>query len=267
VSEHSGYPGAPPGWYPDPAGGPGQRWWDGYAWSDATVLPDRPPPPPWVGAAPPLGAATTNALVGDELGIVPMARFAVVMPAVYYLVNLIMQRVNSDQLLSLGHQFRVIWHDTQNHVTPPPYHGPTGFSAITLLVGVVALAGVVVACIWQHRAATAARALGIPSRRSPAWGVGAWFVPVVNLWVPYSAVRECLPVDDPHRPRVLHWWIAWLVAVYGALAAGVCALFSSGAALVVSIPTALACVAVIAWAPGIVMAIAAAHRDLQARPG
>lgn len=47
----SGYPGAPPGWYPDPAGGPGLRWWDGYAWTDSTVLPEQPPPPPWASAA------------------------------------------------------------------------------------------------------------------------------------------------------------------------------------------------------------------------
>src|ERR1700757_4922126 len=55
VSEDSGYPGAPPGWYPDPAGGPGQRWWDGYAWSEAVVLPQPAPPPPWTGAPPPQG--------------------------------------------------------------------------------------------------------------------------------------------------------------------------------------------------------------------
>ena len=117
------------------------------------------------------------------------------------------------------------------------------------------------ACIWQHRAASAARALGIPSRRSPAWGVGAWFVPVVNLWVPYSAIRDCLPPDDPHRQRVLQWWIAWLVAAFGSGAAGICALFSTGTALVVSIPAALACLAVIAWAPGIV------ERDRRRPPG
>jgi hypothetical protein len=29
---------APPGWYPDPAGNGGQRYWNGSAWSD-------PPPP------------------------------------------------------------------------------------------------------------------------------------------------------------------------------------------------------------------------------
>ena len=281
MSEHSGYPGAPPGWYPDPAGGPGQRWWDGYAWTEATVLPQHPPPPPWAGAGPPRGPASevapwvtasqrlsafnTGKLVADELGIVTMARLAVVMPAVYYLVNLIVERVNADQLRAVGHQFRVDWHDAQNGVTPPPYHGPSGFSAVSLIIGVLTLAAVVVACVWQHRAASAGRALGIPSRRSPAWGVGAWFVPVVNLWVPYAAVRDCLPAGDPHRVRVLQWWIAWLAAAFLSSAAGLCALFSTGAALVLSIPATIACLAVIAWAPGIVMAIAAAHREAVAR--
>jgi Domain of unknown function (DUF4328)/Protein of unknown function (DUF2510) len=283
VSEHSGYPGAPPGWYPDPAGGPGQRWWDGYAWTEATVLPQQPPPPPppWAGAPPPLGVAASVApwvtasqrlsafnaskLVGDELGMVPIARLAVVMPAVYYLVNLVVQRVNADQLRAVGHQFRLDWHDAQHGITPPPYHGPSGFSTVSLIVGLFTLAAVVVACVWQHRAAAAGRALGIPSRRSPAWGVGSWFVPVVNLWVPYSAIRDCLPPDDPHRPRVLQWWIAWLVAAFVSSLAGICALFSTAAALVLSIPAALACLAVIGWAPGIVSAVAAAHREAVAR--
>ena len=238
MSEHSGYPGAPPGWYPDPAGGPGQRWWDGYAWTEATVLPAQPPPPPWASAGPPQGPATqvapwavaseklstftTSSLIDDEMRMVPMARVAVVMPAVYYLVNLIVQRVNADQWRSFGHQIRVNWDDVQNGITPPPYHAPTGLTPVSLLVGLVTLGAVVVACIWQHRAASAGRALGIPSRRSPAWGVGSWFVPVVNLWVPYSAIRDCLPPDDPHRPQVLRWWIAWLVAVFGSVAAGIC---------------------------------------------
>ncbi len=281
VSEHSGYPGAPPGWYPDPAGGPGQRWWDGYTWSEATVLPARPPPPPWAGAGPPQGPPsrvapwavaaerlttfTTSGLVDDELRMVPVARVAVVMPAVYYLVNLVVQRVDADQLRALGHHLRVVWHDAQNRVTPPQYHGPSGLSPISLIVGLITLAAVVVACVWQHRAASAARGLGIPARRSPAWGVGSWFVPVVNLWVPYSAIRDCLPPDDPHRPRMLRWWIAWLVAAFGSSATAVCALFSTGAALVLSIPVALACLAVIAWAPGIVVAISSAHRGLMAQ--
>ena len=144
VSEHSGYPGAPPGWYQDPAGGPGQRWWDGYAWTEATVLPqDAPPPPPpqWAGAAAPQGPAShvapwavaserlstfdTTQAVDDEQRMVPVARFAVAMPGVYFLVSLLLQRANADQLRSAGHQFRIDWHDAQHGVTPPPYHAPS----------------------------------------------------------------------------------------------------------------------------------------------
>ena len=279
MSDHSGYPGAPPGWYDDPAGGPGQRWWDGYSWSEATVLPQHPPPPPWTGAAAPQGPAsrvapwavaserlntfTTTQRVDDERGMVPVARFAVAVPGVYYLVTLLLQRVNADQLRSAGHQFRIDWRDAQHGITPPQYHATSSsFTPIGLVVGLVAVVAVVFACIWQHKAASAGRALGIPSGLSPAWGVGCWFVPVVNLWMPYLAVRDCLPPEHPHRPRVLHWWIALLLAGFLSSGAGAFALFSTGAALVLSIPAAVACLAVIAWAPGIVLAIAAAHQEI-----
>jgi len=279
VSDHSGYPGAPPGWYDDPAGGPGQRWWDGYSWSEATVLPQHPPPPPWTGAAAPQGPAsrvapwavaserlntfTATQRVDDERGMVPVARFAVAVPGVYYLVTLLLQRVNADQLRSAGHQFRIDWRDAQHGITPPQYHATSSsFTPIGLVVGLVAVVAVVFACIWQHKAASAGRALGIPSQFSPAWGVGCWFVPVVNLWMPYLAVRDCLPPEHPHRPRVLHWWIALLLAGFLSSGAGAFALFSTGAALVLSIPAAVACLAVIAWAPGIVLAIAAAHQEI-----
>ncbi len=35
---------APPGWYPDPSGPPGQRYWDGSNWTEHRVA--APPPPP-----------------------------------------------------------------------------------------------------------------------------------------------------------------------------------------------------------------------------
>ena len=111
MTDQSGYPGAPPGWYPDPAGGPGQRWWDGYAWTESTVLPQQPPPPPWATASPPQGPPTTIApwaeasqrlstfntasLVDNELRLASLARFAIVLPAVYWLFTLIENRVNA----------------------------------------------------------------------------------------------------------------------------------------------------------------------------
>jgi Domain of unknown function (DUF4328)/Protein of unknown function (DUF2510) len=278
VSDHSGYPGAPPGWYQDPAGGPGQRWWDGYAWTEATVLPQHPPPPPWAEAGAPQGppaqlapwvtaserlsSHSATQRVDDERRRMPLARFAVAMPGVYFLVTLLLQRVNADQLRAAGHQFRIDWHDAQNGITPPSYHAQSNaLTPVGLLVGVLTVVAVIFACMWQHKAATAGRAVGIPARHSPAWGVGSWFVPVVNLWIPYAAVRDCLPEGHPQRSRVLQWWIAWLLASLLSTVAGVCALFSTGTALVLSVPAALACLAVIAWAPGIVVAIAAAHEE------
>jgi hypothetical protein len=207
-------------------------------------------------------------MVHSEHAIAPAARFAVVMPAVYYLAQLISLRVDASAWRSLGHQLRVAWDAAQAGRPVPQYHTQNVANPFMLVVGLVTLAAVIVACIWQHRAATAARALGFPSRRSPAWGVGAWFVPVVNLWVPYGAIRDCLPPGaDPERAHVLRWWIAWVTAFVLSFGASLCALFSAGVALAVSVPAAIALLAVMAWAPGVVVSIAVAHGRAISAPG
>jgi hypothetical protein len=310
----SGYPGAPPGWYPDPAGGPGQRWWDGYAWTEATVLPAVPPPPPgpptfgpptsglpptgqpvhpvqppqspslpppptphWAasqpgyGVPPSYGGAPAYGLTGGRGGVAPqlvarelslfaLARVAVAAPAVYYLANLISQQIYRAQYLRVGHQFRIIWEAAQHHQTAPAFDSSGTGNPISPLVGLVAIAGVVIACIWQHRAASAARALGFPATRSPGWGVGCWFVPIVNLWMPYQAIRDCLPPDDPNRRLVLRWWLTFLAAGWVTAGAGVAAFFSTGVALGIAIPAAVLCVALLAAARQVVAAIGTAHR-------
>jgi hypothetical protein len=39
----------PAGWYPDPAGGNGKRWWDGNVWTHNVQEPEVAPPPPSFG--------------------------------------------------------------------------------------------------------------------------------------------------------------------------------------------------------------------------
>ena len=181
------------------------------------MLPQQPPPPPWASASPPQGPPTTIApwaeasqrlstfttasLVDNEVRLAPLARFAVALPAVYFLLNLIENRINAQALLNAGHQFRADFHDAEVGKTAPPYHGVTpGYGGLFFLLFVLTATAVIVACVWQHRAASAGRALGIPARHSPAWGVGAWFVPIANYWIPYSAIRDCLPPGDPDVP-------------------------------------------------------------------
>jgi Domain of unknown function (DUF4328) len=64
--------------------------------------------------------------------------------------------------------------------------------------------------IWQYRAAELARSLGYPAQWSPGWGVGVWFIPIVNLWMPYQAIRDTLPASHPVRTWL---WRVWLMAL------------------------------------------------------
>jgi len=66
----------PPGWYPDPAGGPGQRWWDGQRWSADLRLAGAAPPDGFSSPQPPgpiiparaAWWALVGLLVGEVLG-------------------------------------------------------------------------------------------------------------------------------------------------------------------------------------------------------
>jgi hypothetical protein len=100
---------------------------------------------------------------------------------------------------------------------------------IGLLLVLVNLATVVAFCFWIHRAYRNLRALGnSPSalEYSPGWAVGYFFIPLVNLVMPYRVVREIWEKSDPSvrtrddlmyavassAPVVLTWWMVWIVA-------------------------------------------------------
>ena len=115
----SGYPGAPPGLYADPAGGPGQRWWDGYAWTAATVLPAIPPPPPTAYHQWPPRPPDAD-VVNREVAMTRTARIAVAFFGVNTLVTLLNLQLRRSQFRAMGHNLRVIYDASRNGRPVPP---------------------------------------------------------------------------------------------------------------------------------------------------
>ncbi len=93
-----------------------------------------------------------------------------------------------------------------------------------LLYIVVFVVTIVLFCIWIHRANRNARALGAQGMAfTPGWCVGWWFVPFLNLFKPYQAVKELYLASDSKggpegwqaaaAPRVFAlWWSTWIIA-------------------------------------------------------
>jgi hypothetical protein len=79
-------------------------------------------------------------------------------------------------------------------------------------------------CLWTYRVATNAVALGGRLSISPGSAVGYYFIPIINWWMPYTALAQVWDASDPD-PRaevtcrgshglLLGWWLAWIVS-YG----------------------------------------------------
>jgi hypothetical protein len=74
---------------------------------------------------------------------------------------------------------------------------------------------------WIYVAASNARALAAsPMEFSPGWSVGWYFIPFLNLWKPYQAMKEIWRVSaDPRNPDIVpassllsSWWLFYIVA-------------------------------------------------------
>ena len=188
------------------------------------------------------------------------ARVAVIFFGLYSLSTLLNLQIRRSAFRALGHHLRVALDASGNGQPVPSFSTPQTTDPLELIIGLAAAVALIFALIWQFRAATAARALGYPAKRSPGWGVGCWFVPIVSLWMPYQAIRDCLAPDDPRRPLVLRWWLVWIGTQILTAAATVAALASSHIALGISLVGAMFALAVIATARQVVATVSDAHR-------
>jgi hypothetical protein len=97
---------------------------------------------------------------------------------------------------------------------------------LAVLELIIYLVTVIFFCVWLYRTYDNLRAFG-PWRRldySPGWAVGSFFVPFVNLVVPYRAVKEVWQKSGPPDEGLLAepgppatfpvWWMFWLLASF-----------------------------------------------------
>ncbi|WP_406206934.1 DUF4328 domain-containing protein [Streptomyces decoyicus] len=97
-----------------------------------------------------------------------------------------------------------------------------GLSGTLQLVCTLATAAVFI--VWFHRVRVNAEGFARDMcTMNRAWAVGAWFVPIGNLWLPYRFAKEVWDAsaqstadgawrEVSHR-RVTAWWTTWIAAL------------------------------------------------------
>ena len=102
----------------------------------------------------------------------------------------------------------------------------TALGTILFVCGIGGLLSYVVCgivfLVWVHRTVSNAHALG-GTLSSPGWAVGYWFIPLVNLFKPYQALREAYRVSFARKatgsihsvdlPGIFPaWWTFWVLS-------------------------------------------------------
>ena len=98
---------------------------------------------------------------------------------------------------------------------------------VALIAGlVVYLLGAVIFVFWFHRAYGNLRHIRGRMSRGAGWAIGAWFVPILNLFRPWQIAVETWEGSDPDMrdwdtraervPAFIHvWWICWVLGTIG----------------------------------------------------
>jgi hypothetical protein len=102
-----------------------------------------------------------------------------------------------------------------------------GRLGVALIAGlVVYLLGAIIFIFWFHRAYGNLRYIRGRMSHGRGWAIGAWFVPILNLFRPWQIAIETWAGSDPDMrdwdtraeriPRFIHaWWICWLLGSFG----------------------------------------------------
>jgi hypothetical protein len=253
-----------PGWYPDPAAPSLVRWWDGYRWTN-DVRPGGPGGSGWPGG--PGGAAGGGAAdLADEARYGRRAAGALWVGAAAFSCQAFLLALLTGRFF---HAVRTqLDAPLRSDGTRPPLvlpHSLAAQYALSQLVGIALLAVEVIFLIWFYKAATVAAQAGLPARRSPAWAVIGWIIPIVNFWFPYQSAIDMLPPGHPARHRVNRWWALYLTMSFSTLVPPLASLASTGVGLALALLVAVLAFAAAAAARSVIDEITRAHAELLRR--
>jgi hypothetical protein len=167
----------------------------------------------WTGpsGATPLVAAR---LRGDEAKFDRVIRLAAWVWAAGLVAGVLIVWASLSWYRKMWHWIPASWH-ASNVGLPAPAEPPRPvWNLVFPFVWIVVLGTSITFLVWQHRVTNIARYIGYPAHHSSRWGVGSWFVPVVNLWIPFQALRDCLPLGHPDRRHVLYVQMAFILSQY-----------------------------------------------------
>jgi hypothetical protein len=96
-----------------------------------------------------------------------------------------------------------------------------GIGLASTIVGIVTI---ILYCIWQYRVHSNARVFSSQIRFTPGWGVGYWFIPIINFFRPYQVMRAidaATPADDrPIANMIGVWWVSYVFGIVTSVASG-----------------------------------------------
>lgn len=212
--------GPAPGWYPDPTDSEGLRYWDGKRWTAEQAS------KPGAGAPAPAAAAPPPRRLGGVAWAVYLTFGAFVL---FSVANLIYTLDYSDALgVAIDEREAASSPDTISVSEANDKYD--AFNAVTGAGFLFAIALATAFLVWFHRAYSNAAGLTRQQLRyGTGWSVGAWFIPIFNLWRPKQIANDVWRTGDPNardNPRwnalpvagLVHWW--WAIWILGSVIAG-----------------------------------------------
>ncbi|WP_370250631.1 DUF4328 domain-containing protein [Nocardioides sp.] len=215
------------GWYPDPAGSGGVRFWDGARWTVDVAMPHGA-----VAPTPAAGWFVPTTTVG-RIATAAAAGVAALQVGVAVASAAVVGAERERGALAADDGVVLLRDDL------------VGLAVLALV------AGYVTGCLWLRRARTNAEVLtpGAPHKLSRSWVWFAWFVPVVSLWFPYLLVRDVARAarGADRSPLVGWWWGLFLAFLLTFNVSDTSTLEAEQAAAAETVLAVVAIVAAAAW--------------------